>query len=131
MELVEQSGGAKVSGYADSAVALGRVALAEEKYEAAAAWAGRALASPAKRTGAMASAAQLVAAVRRAQGQPQDAVELLVMADRAGISSDALRQRMATELRELESELTPEAYAAAVARGEGRELAAWVAEMSS
>jgi hypothetical protein len=128
METIERSGGAEHSGYGDAAVTLGRVALAEGKLEETATWARRALSSPARRTDATAGALQLLADIRRVRGDPEAAAEILALIAHRLPLAHATRREIAASLRELESELSPGDYAAAVARGEGRELEELVAE---
>jgi DNA-binding SARP family transcriptional activator len=122
MEIVERSGGASISDYANAAVAVGRAALAEGKPGVALIWVRRALASRAKRSSALTTAAQLLADIRLAQGRQEDAAEIFASVAKSPRSWHGTQLKAANALSELESALPPDVYAAAVARGESRKI---------
>jgi tetratricopeptide (TPR) repeat protein len=119
---LEQSGGTHLPEYASLIVVMGWVALAEDDVEAATAHARRALATGSRMANATTQAVLLIAVALRRQGQTEHAAELASAVARSPLTSYATRERAAAALRELESRLPPEVYAAAVARGEGREV---------
>jgi DNA-binding SARP family transcriptional activator len=128
MELIARSGGAEVTSYPYAAVLLGRVALVEGRPTDAADWLRRAVRAPAQREGARVSQARLLADIRRSQGHPEDAVALLSAALHTLRLDYADRRDSGAALRDLAAALPPDAYAAAVARGESNDLERLIAD---
>jgi hypothetical protein len=117
--------------YSVSALGLGQVALAEDKLETAVTWVRRVLASTARSANVTTGAVLLMAEIERSQGGAEPAAELLGFVAHSPLAWHATRQKALAALRELEAELPPDVYTAAVARGEGRELEELVAELLS
>jgi DNA-binding SARP family transcriptional activator len=129
LSLCEQPDAIPDNRYADSALGLGRVALAEETSEIAAAWARRALAAPAQTADTTTQAMLLMAEILRSQEQAERATELLAFVAKSPLAWHATRQKALAALTELESALPPDTYADAVARGEGRNRDDLLAEL--
>jgi tetratricopeptide (TPR) repeat protein len=129
LALIEQSGGKRVGEYASVAVVMGHITLAEGKRDSTADWVRRALASPAKTADATTKAVLLAAEILSSQSRAEPAAELLAFVAHSPLAWHATRRKAEAALRELESELPPDIYTAAVARGQRRELDALVAEI--
>ena len=129
LSLCNSDGALPDARYSVSALGLGWVALAEGKREAAMTWARRALASTARSADITTRAALLTAEILRSQSRVEPAVELFAFVAYSLLAWHATRQKALAALSELEATLPPDTYAAAVARGESRELEELVAEL--
>jgi len=70
-----------------------------------------------------------LASLSAGEGAPERAVEFLTLASHHPATTRATKDRTQALLLELESELPPEVFAAATARGQARELEEAAAEM--
>jgi predicted ATPase/DNA-binding SARP family transcriptional activator len=113
-----------------SLVGLGRVALARRDLAAARAQFRQVLESRECRAWETADAILGMAQAIAAEGQPERAIELIAFAEGWPPTMHVARERARELLRELASQVPPEAFAAATARGQSRQVEELVAELS-
>jgi hypothetical protein len=129
--LFERPGAVRGPDFASTLVGLGQVALATHDVAQAKGYFRQALGPFGRAAWETAHAIEAMAEALLQEGDIERAAELLAFVVELPATWHEVRQRVAQLLRELEAELPPDVFAAAVGRGRSRELDDVVAELTA